>query len=665
VSSAEVAALNPSRTLSRPAVAVGIAAVIAGLGWLMFGVGGQHAGMQRLTDIAGARVDVIADAALSLSREDVAAKPDSAWQRWTARGYLSARHGDAIWVRVRLPNPGAEPLHGVLSDTSYYSDRVAAWISRDAPPGGETWRQEVSGDAQAGHAKPLWGRLAAFPLTVPAGGERTIYLRVSDGYIPHVQLAWWGRAEDFFAAQLRDVLAECICFGVLLALVLYNFVLWLRLRFTDTGFYVISAAANLVFNFIANGGLALLGVPTGSPTHELLMTGACAVAGLSVLQFARVFLGTRVLLPRTDRWLRGWRWLLLGAALGVPAMAWMTSPLWLSVVVLASQLTDAWCMGTAVAAWRAGARHARFFVAAFGLLFVVVVPTAISVMQNAVLPGVALGLLAGRTVEMWLLSFAIADRFAQTQQRLVEETEQRRAIEAAYADELKLEVRERTRELQQANADKDRMLTIVGHDLRGPLTGLMRLADGDRGELAGEVGRTGRSLLLLIEDLVLWARLRAGSRLLAVHPAGAIAVPAVALHRALAEHGQIKLIVEVPDGLHVKADLVFAQTLVRNLLGNALKFAETRVLLRAVPAAGDRVRFTVGNDGPPLPPEVAARFAAGEDQPITATGGLGLRLCREICGALGTKLKAATAADGGTEFSFVLPSAANPGADHP
>jgi len=42
-----VAALNTSRTLSRPAVAVGIIAVIAGLGWLMFGVGGQHAGMQR------------------------------------------------------------------------------------------------------------------------------------------------------------------------------------------------------------------------------------------------------------------------------------------------------------------------------------------------------------------------------------------------------------------------------------------------------------------------------------------------------------------------------------------------------------------------------------------------------------------------------------------
>ena len=40
-------------------------------------------------------------------------------------------------------------------------------------------------------------------------------------------------------------------------------------------------------------------------------------------------------------------------------------------------------------------------------------------------------LLAGSTLEMLKLSLAAADRFAQTQRKLVEETEQRRMIEAA------------------------------------------------------------------------------------------------------------------------------------------------------------------------------------------------------------------------------------------
>ncbi|WP_038163473.1 ATP-binding protein, partial [Verrucomicrobium sp. BvORR106] len=100
------------------------------------------------------------------------------------------------------------------------------------------------------------------------------------------------------------------------------------------------------------------------------------------------------------------------------------------------------------------------------------------------------------------------------------------------------------------------------------------------------------------------------------------------------------------------------QTLVRNLLANALKFARTRVVLR-YEETPDGVRFIVGNDGPTLAPEVAARLAADADEPVTATSGMGLRLCREICRALGLQLVAAAGADGGTQFSFLLKKAAS------
>ncbi|MDB6175650.1 MAG: ATP-binding protein [Chthoniobacteraceae bacterium] len=181
----------------------------------------------------------------------------------------------------------------------------------------------------------------------------------------------------------------------------------------------------------------------------------------------------------------------------------------------------------------------------------------------------------------------------------------------------------------------------------------MRSADAATGEFSRDVARTGRALLLMIEDLVLWARLRAGTRVAAVHAASALIAPAVALHHSLAEHGGLKLMLEIPEGMRVETDLVLAQTLVRNLLANALKFARTRVILRAEESDAG-VRFTVGNDGPPLPLEVAARLAAGEDEPMTATGGMGLRLCREICLAQGLRLEARSGVDGGTEFGFIL-----------
>lgn len=642
--------MTKSRKVSRLVSALGAALAVGALAWLLFGVGERHDGMRRLMEAEGARVDAINNGDAALTLDEVIALPAAAWETWKTPGYMSTPHGKVIWVRARLPNRGTEPMQGVLSDTSYFSDRVDAWITNET--GG--WRHEVSGDAIPGREKPLWGRVAAFPVMVPVGGERLIYLRVSDAYVAHVQPMWWPRAGDFFEAQIRNVLAECVCYGALAALLFYNLVLWARLRFADTGYYVLAAGASAACNVISNNVPALVGWKMGSPWHETLMAVMFAGSSVFMLQFARAFLGTKELLPRLDRVLRGWWVMLVIITLALPAMLWMETPIGVTVSGLVTMTTDGLYMGAAVVAWYQGAKHARFFVAAFALLIVAVVPAMVSLLRGDVASGVAMGLLAGRTAEMLLLSFAVADRFAQTQQQLVEETEQRRAMEEAYADELKTEVRERTRELQQANVDKDRMLTVIGHDLRSPLTGLMRTADANSGELAHEVSRTGRALLLLIEDLVLWARLRAGMRLLAPHPASDLAGPAVALHRALAEHGGIELALDLPEDLHVKADLVLAQTLVRNLLANALKFAETRVRLRAVAEGDGNVRFTVGNDGPPLPPEVAARFAEGKNEPITATGGLGLRLCREICGAMETRLEAGMAADGGTEFSFVL-----------
>lgn len=626
---------------------------MAGLGWLMFGVAGDRTGMRNLPDSEGSVLEALPDAGARLALAEVVATSETRWRRWDGMDYLRAGHGDAVWLRVTLRNPGAEPLAGVLADAEYFPDRVEAWVQAGA---GE-WQSMRAGEAVPGAGKPLWARTAAFPVTVPAGGERVIYLRASDYYNVYLRPRWWPRAEAYFAAQLRDVLAESVCYGGLVALVLYNLGLWVRLRFPDTGCYVLYAGGAAVFNFVSNGGLALLGVASPSPWKEMIVVGALSISGVFLVQFGRIFLGTERAMPRADRWLRWLRAGLIALALGVPLMPWMTGLYWLGATVVTLTITHAMLLGVAALAWRRGVKHARFFVAAFGLLFVGALPAVVSWLNQDILAGAARGLLAGSVLEMMMLSFAVADRFAQAQRQLIEETEQRRMLEEAYADELELEVRERTQELEQANAEKDQMLDVIGHDLRSPLTGLMRSGEAAAGDFARETMRTGRALLLMIEDLVLWARLRAGTHVVAPYPARSLLAPAVALHRTLAEHDGIELRVQVSEGLSVRTDLVLAQTLVRNLLANALKFANTRVILTAAADEAGGVRFTVGNDGPPLSAEIAARFAAGENEPMTATGGLGLRLCREICRVLGMRLTAQVGADGGTEFEFTLKAA--------
>lgn len=623
----------------------GLLLVMAVLGWLVFGLAGDRTGMVPLPDQHGSRVMVLGDPGWKHSIDEIEQLPDHAWQPWDGRGYIRAGHGDPVWLRVTLRNPGSEPLDGVLADTEYFSDRVDAWIDG---------RPLSSGESIAGADKPLWSRTAAFPVHVPAGAEKVIHLRASDFLNVYLRPAWWPRAGDFHAAQVRDTLAECLCYGALIALLLYNAVLWLRLRYPDTGYYVLYAGAMTVFNFISNGGLALLGIAAGSPWKEMAGTASLALSGIFLIQFARVFLMTPERMPVIDRLLVALRIGLLAVAIAALPMRFVESFAWLHVAVIGVSFTHALLLLVAVMARRRGVEHARFFILAFGMLFCGAAPLTVSLLNDDIRAGAAMALLAGCALEMLLLSFAVADRFAQAQRRLVEETEQRRMIEEAYAEELEIEVQERTRELLAANEDKDRMLAVIGHDLRSPLTGMMLSADLERGGFARDVSRTGRELLLMIEDLVLWARLRAGGSATGDHRLGSLVAPAVALHHSLAEHGGVVLRVQVPEDLRVRTDLVLAQTLVRNLLANALKFAAGQVELRARREPDGGVLFTVWNDGPPLPPEISSRLAEGEDMPISATGGMGLRLCREICHALGIHLQARSGEEGGTEFSFRL-----------
>lgn len=648
----------------------GLAIAIVSLVALAWSVASHQPGRRSLPDQDGSRLEWLIDPGKGLSLEAIAARPAEDWRFWDGREYLRAAAHEALWLRVTLRNPGASPRRGVLQDAEYYQDRTEAWVAEepDLTPGTGArglsgWRPQISGESLSAGGRPWWTFTAAFLVEVPARSERIVYLRGMDYYGSFSRWQWWPRMEDYFSNQFRDVLVKGAWFGALVALLIYNVGLWLRLRFGDMACYLGYAVAMAAFNFAANGGLALVGGVVGPAWKNVIMLGAAETGILFLIAFARLFLETAVRTPRLDRglgWLSGGWIAVLFGTLTIP---WVGLEMWRAIIVAGLAVTHLLLLGAAVAAWRGGLRPARFFVAAFGALAAGGLPAAVIYWNDGDLPPMALGVLVGSTLEMLLFSLAMADRFATTQRRLAEETEQRHLLQESYADELALEVRERTRELEAANADKDRMLTVIGHDLRSPLTSLMKSAEQPAADFARETAHTGRALLLMIEDLVLWARMRAGTREIAAHPAPALLQPAVALHRTLADQGGTELVLDVPEALRVETDLVLAQTLVRNLLANALRFARSRVVLRAAPAESG-VRFVVSNDGPCLPADVVARLAADLNEPMTATGGLGLRLCREICTGLGTRLEARIPPEGGAEFAFTLPAAAWPGEEN-
>ena len=233
---------------------------------------------------------------------------------------------------------------------------------------------------------------------------------------------------------------------------------------------------------------------------------------------------------------------------------------------------------------------------------------------------------------------------------------------------------------EQARASEERMRRFVGdasHELRTPLTSIRGFAELHRQgavrggadldrvmqRIEGEAARMG----LLVEDLLLLARLDQ-QRPLQREPVDLRAVAADAVHdvRAVAPEHVVRLdgAADVPL---VTGDEARLRQVVGNLVGNAVAHTPpgTTVDVRVV-AEGGGVRVDVRDDGPGMPPEVAARvferfFRA--DSSRTRTGaattgsGLGLSIVAALVAAHGGRVEVASTSGRGTTFTVRLPAA--------
>ncbi len=245
-----------------------------------------------------------------------------------------------------------------------------------------------------------------------------------------------------------------------------------------------------------------------------------------------------------------------------------------------------------------------------------------------------------------------------------------------------LALRRLTRRLHAARATQDRLYTVIGHDLRTPLTALEGLATlldyyrqpglADPATLDGvaaEVRRTTRRLTGLLDNLLYWAANQSGE--LAYQPealAAAALLPEVAaLYAPAAQAGQVALVVDVPPGLPALwADHNMVLTQLRNLLGNALKVAPPgSAITLAASLVASGVALTVADAGPGLSSAQLAALQARD----TPTGlaprlrdqqgtGLGLPLVRQLTRRQRGSFWLESAPGRGTTAHLVLPVAA-------
>ena len=341
-------------------------------------------------------------------------------------------------------------------------------------PGGE---HLSTGDHLPFAMRPLEHRNFVFPVHLSEGGANMVWLRVASEGTLTIPLRLW-QAGAFWQDSLTSYSVLAVYFGMLLALALYNLLLWVSLRNPNYLNYVLFATSMAVGQLSFNGLGNQFLWPGWPVWGNFAYTGGFAAAGLFGALFTRGFLHTRRNVPRLDGAVIG-----LASLFAVCMLVPLIAPYRLAAILVS--LTGVTFSMVAVLVglrcWRNGQPGARTFLLAWTLLLLGV--AVVGLRNLNLLPTNFFSLYAlqiGSALEMLLLSFALADRInglrrekdAAQSEALATKQQLVGALQRSEAS-LERRVAERTGELETANArlrENERQLQAQAHT--DTLTGL-------------------------------------------------------------------------------------------------------------------------------------------------------------------------------------------------
>ncbi len=225
---------------------------------------------------------------------------------------------------------------------------------------------------------------------------------------------------------------------------------------------------------------------------------------------------------------------------------------------------------------------------------------------------------------------------------------------------------------------QDQFLSLVGHELRTPLNGILGLsqilepADEDQGDLIEALQASADRLGHVVEHVIAFSELRAGE--LALNE-GEVDLPALLTQlagefRAIAavEGKAIEIAPTAP--CRIRGDETQIGLALACLLSNVVAHGGTGARLSAEIDADGRTSIIVGDDGPGIAPDAAAKvwdpFVVGEDSHTRRRDGigLGLPLTRRVVEMHGGEIDCVTGADG-LQVAIRLPAWRSIGAEAP
>lgn len=246
-------------------------------------------------------------------------------------------------------------------------------------------------------------------------------------------------------------------------------------------------------------------------------------------------------------------------------------------------------------------------------------------------------------------------------------------------NDLKKEIDEKTHELRDANKKlqemdkmKNEFISIASHELKSPIQpifGFAELAqsgDIDQKEAWDGVMTLAKKLQDLATDILDVTRIE--NNRLVIYPEKTSINSLIRENVKMLKTGlekDVQIIEELDDDIEIKIDKTRIDQVLRNLLGNAIKFTEKGIIRIKTKAdrESNELIVSVSDTGLGIPedilPKIFGKFVTkGHERENQSGNGLGLFLCKGIINAHGGKIIAKNNKNGGATFEFTLPLSA-------
>ena len=253
---------------------------------------------------------------------------------------------------------------------------------------------------------------------------------------------------------------------------------------------------------------------------------------------------------------------------------------------------------------------------------------------------------------------------------------QKQTLEKIVAERTS-EIQSKNELLKDLNSTKDKLFSVISHDLRSPFNAILGFedllvnnyhdfTDIERIDMISQVHTTTSQLFVLVENLLNWAKLQNSS--IQLYPIEfnlkEFILEKTELYQHIAKGKGIAITHQIPDEFTAYADTHLLETILRNLFSNAIKFTPTGGFILVIASKKNSIiEISITDSGTGMTSEqIDTLFNLETTQPEYGTNGekgsgLGLVLCKEFVEKNGGTLTIDSQTGKGSTFRFTLPVA--------